>query len=438
MTIKTCAFIVSFLLCVILSINTKAQDSSDHKISMHWQITSVTQYHPRFTSPYEGINSMVSNEDPKTSVTSTLFFNYSPIKNTYFVFNPEVSGGEGLSKTTGIAGFPNGEVYRVGSTAPQIFVARLYAEQRIGLSKIKQFVNDDQNQVQERNNQDYLSFIAGKFSITDFFDNSQISHDARTQFLNWSIMGNGGWDYPANTRGYTMGGVVQLFYKDWEARTALVGVPMTANGAPLQFKYNKAMGFALEIAKNNIWKKSDKSFGVAHFGIFRNIARMGSYSEALKNNQPDITATEIYGRTKDGYYASMDNHFGVHHWFVKGSYNDGQNETWAFTEIDNSIASGYTYTGFKGKRKNDVAGIAIVTNGLSDIHKAYLAAGGYGFIIGDGKLNYRRETILETYYSWSIKNKFYITPNYQLIINPAYNADRGSINIFTLRLHVEI
>ena len=421
---------------MLLSAN--AQDSTDHKLSLHWQATTVSQFHPPFNSPYQGDNSMVSNEGIKTSLTTTLFCNYSPTKNTYLVFNPEVSGGEGLSKTTGIAGFPNGEVYRVGSPDPQLFIARFYAEQRIGLSGTNHFINEDQNQIQERNNKDYLSFIVGKFSITDFFDNSDISQDARTQFLNWSIMANGGWDYPANTRGYTMGGVVQLYYKDWEIRTALVAVPMTANGAPLQFIYNKAMGFAFEVEKNNIWKQNDRNYGTAHIGVFRNIAHMGSYAEALKSNTPDITATEVYGRTKDGFYINMDNHFGVHSWFIKGSYNDGQNETWAFTEIDNCISTGYTFTGFRRKHKNDVAGIAIVTNGLSDIHKAYLAAGGYGFIIGDGKLNYHRENIIEAYYSWSIKNKFFITPDYQLVINPAYNGDRGPINIISIRLHVEI
>ena len=431
--------IISVLALLTVSIsNLIAQDSTNKKVSLHWQATTVTQYHPDIKSPYQGLNSLQASEPAKTSLTSTFYLNYSPAKNTYFIFNPEMTGGEGLSKTTGIAGFTNGEVYRIGDPKPHVYIARLYAEQRIALSSRKEFIADDQNQIQERTSQDYFSVIAGKFSLTDFFDDSQISHDPRTQFLNWSLMGNGGWDYPANTRGYTMGVVLQFVYKDWGIRTAMTAMPTEANGPTLEWKYNKAMGTVLEVEKTHIWKKNSTSFGTFHFGIYNNIARMGSYEDAIKSGSYDVTQSRLYGRSKTGFYTSLDNHFGKHHWFIKGSYNDGKNETWAFTEIDNSIASGYSFDGFKGKHRYDALGIAFVSNGLSNLHKEYLAGGGYGFIIGDGKLNYNRENILEIYYSLSIKNKLYISPDYQLVVNPAYNSDRGPVHVFSVRLHLAL
>lgn len=414
-----------------------AQDTSNKKVSLHIQATTITQYHPDINAPYTGSNSLLKTEQAKTSLTSTFYFGYHPFKNTYLIFNPELSGGEGLSKTTGVAGFPNGEVYRVGDPAPQVFLARLYADYRFPLSSSKEFINDDQNLIQGLSSKDYLSIIVGKFSLTDFFDDSKISHDPRTQFLNWSLMGNGGWDYPANTRGYTYGLIVQFVYKDWGIRAAYSALPTEANGSALELDYNKSSGTVFEVEKTHIWLKSTTFYGTFHAGIYNNISRMGSYSEAIKTNTYDVSLSRQYSRSKTGFYSSLDNNFGKHHWFIKGSYNDGQNETWAFTEIDNSIATGYSFDGFKGKRSNDVFGIAIVSNGISDIHQQYLAGGGYGFIIGDSKLNYNREHILETYYSFSFKNKLFISPDYQLVINPAYNSDRGPVSFFALRLHAE-
>lgn len=262
----------------------------------------------------------------------------------YIVFNPEAAGGKGLSKTLGIAGFPNGEVYRVGDPAPKPFIARLYVEQRFPLGNRMTTYEDDENQVAEKSNADYFSIAVGKFSLTDFFDNSLISHDPRTQFMNWSLMANGAWDYPANTRGYTMGVVAQAVWHNWALRSALTTVPIEANGPELQFKWNKAMGFVTEVEKTNLFKESDDKFASIHAGVFFNQASMGVYKQALLMSggmQPDVTAWRAYGRTKWGLYAGLDNHIGSFHQFLKASWNDGKNETWAFTEIDRSFAFGF-------------------------------------------------------------------------------------------------
>jgi high affinity Mn2+ porin len=416
------------------------------KLSLHAQATVLPQHALAFTSPYMGENSLIPNEPIRTSITTTLFAAYKPFAHTYLVFNPEMAAGKGLSKTTGVAGFPNGEIYRVGSPTPQIFVARLYAEQRIPLSKHKELVEDDQNQIQDIGNADYISILAGKFALTDFFDQSEVSHDARTQFMNWSLMANGAWDYPANVRGYTYGIVAQAIWKKYAVRIAETSIPIEANGTALEWKGKDASGFVAEISMNKfgIFKKATATnYHKLHVGYYRNRAQMGNYEAAIKLGlqtftTPDITETRMYGRSKNGYYINLDNHFGYLHHFVRHSANDGKNETWAFTEIDNSWATGFLLDGNIWKRKKDALGIACVTNGISNAHQQYLANGGYGFIVGDGKLNYGRESIVEIFYSLHVWKKLFVSPDYQYITNPAYNKDRGPASVLGLRFHVEL
>ena len=408
--------------------------------SLHFQTTIIPQYHFDFKAAYSGDNSLAISEPARTSYSGTLYFSYKPFKNTYLVFNPEAAGGKGLSKTLGIAGFPNGEVYRVGDPTPKPFIARLYAEQRFPLTNTMQKFDDDLNQLAEPTNADYLSFVVGKFSLTDFFDNSDISHDPRTQFMNWSLMGNGGWDYPANTRGYTIGGMVQVLYHDYAVRSAITTVPIEANGPELQFKWGKAMGWVIEFEKTHFFKKDDTHFSTLHTGLFWNKAHMGNYEQSIKNagnGVPDVTDSRLYGRDKWGYYFSLDNNFGPFHQFLKTSWNDGKNETWAFTEIDQSITTGVQFDGVMWNKPSHRLAFAYVSNGISDEHRNYLSKGGYGFLIGDGKLNYGREQIIETYYAWQLNKYLTISPDYQLVINPAYNKDRGPVHIVSLRLHAE-
>lgn len=417
-----------------------AQDGSDKKWSVHWQATVIPQYHFKFSSPYQGMNSLEPKEGIKTSLTSTFFINYHPFKHTYIVFNPEAAGGKGLSKTLGIAGFPNGEIYRVGNPAPQPYIARLYLEYRFPLSNRKLLRALEPDSVKRIVPLKYISVLAGKFSITDFFDGSDISHDPRLQYLNWSLMASGAWDYPANVRGYTMGVVAQAFLNDWKIRAAVTGVPIEANGKELQFKGRDAVGTAIEAEKDNLFKKDEGFFTNLHLGVFYNKAKMGNYDVALKNASvsPDIISTRLYGRNKKGIYGIVDNHFGNILHFIRASYNDGKNETWAFTEIDRSVATGFSFKGNLWKRDNDMFGIAMVVNGLSPDHINYLKAGGYGFLIGDGKLNYGTENIIESYYSFNVLANLFISPDYQFVIHPAYNKDRGPVHIAAIRFHYQL
>jgi high affinity Mn2+ porin len=441
--LKLCSTITIFLLCHIGIAQTDTTKIQNRKFSIHGQATIIPQYHFKFNAAYSGNNSLQTSEPTRTSFSTTIFLKYKPFRNSYIVFNPEAAGGKGLSKTLGIAGFSNGEVYRVGDPAPKPFIGRLYWEQRIPLSNEIEKVEDDINQIAENTHKDYISIIAGKFSLTDFFDDSQISHDPRTQFYNWALMGNGAWDYPANTRGYTMGTVVQALYKDWAARTAITTVPIEANGPELQFKWGKAMGFVLELEKTHLFQKNEHQFSTLHLGYFINYANMGNYKASndiiyfIPGTPPDITVTRAYGRTKWGFYGNIDNHFGSIHFFVKASINDGKNESWAFTEIDKSFTTGIQLDGDLWKRKDEKIAIAYINNNLSTSHRQYLEKGGYGFLIGDGKLNYGAEQIIEAYYSVHVVKKIFLSPDYQFVWHPAYNQDRGPVHIIGLRLHAD-
>jgi high affinity Mn2+ porin len=416
-----------------------AQDTvKQAPFSFHFQETTITQYKPSFSAPYSGLNSLSTTTETQSSITSTLFGDARLWKGADAVFNPELSGGSGLSKTTGIAAFPNGETFRVGSTAPAIYIARLYLRQTFEWGIEKDTITDDQNQLAGLKSKRYFSIAAGKFGIADFFDNNAYSHDPRMQFMNWALMDNGAWDYPANTRGYVLGVYTELGQPDWTLRFAFTMVTTSPNGSVWDAKLQHANTQTLEYERR--YTLNDQNGAVRLLG-FSNNGKFGNYGLAIaqKPTAPVVDSTEAYGRHKYGFGISADQalskDFGV---FARAGYNDGQTETWFFTEIDRSLSFGAVLEGTSWKRGDDELGLAFIGSGLSAEHRAYLAAGGYGFLIGDGRLNYAPEMVAELYYKINAyQKKFWLTPDYQFILNPAYNADRGPVNVFSIRAHVE-
>jgi high affinity Mn2+ porin len=372
---------------------------------VHGQATSVTQYHGRFYSPYLGENSLEPAPETKTSLTMTLFVTLRH-KGTELGFAPEVAGGEGFSGVTGIAGFPNGEIPRVAKPTPTPYLGRVYLKQRVSI----------------------FTWTFGKVAASDFFDNNAYSHDPRMQFLNWSIMYNGAWDYPADVRGYTVGAVQEVEFLRTVLRVGSFLEPKEANGPHLDLRVSSNHGEAFEV--EHVYAKG----GIARVLAFVNHADMGTYRTAGQ----DITLNRRMGNLKYGFGLNLEQrineHLGV---FSRLGWNDGKTESWAFTEIDRSVSAGATLRGSRWKRARDGAGIAMAVNAISGDHRAYLARGGNGFLIGDGKLtNPGRETILEAFYAWQPIRWLTITPDYQVIANPAYNRDRGPVHTLALRVHV--
>jgi high affinity Mn2+ porin len=419
------------------------------RFTLHVQETTVSQFRTAFNAPYTGAHSQTTDQQWATTLTSSIFAGVKlwPYAEAYI--NPEIAGGAGLSSAFGIAAFTNGEAFRVGNPKPTIYLARGFLRQLLPLSKEREWREDGENKIQQSYPVKYLALTVGKVSIADYFDDNTFSHNPRTQFLSWGLMSNGAWDYPANTRGYTPSIVLEYISRRWEARAGISMLPTTANGNTMNQQVSKANASTVELKyKYELNHRQGKISALA----FYNTADFGSYTApnilsvpdsthpGTSKNVYDISASQQYGRSKYGFGLNFEQYLtsnlGI---FARGSYNDGKNETWCFTEIDRAFSIGASLSGNAWKRKNDVFGLAYCISGLSSEHAAYLANGGLGFIIGDGKLNYSQEHLIETYYSASLLNgQIVASVVYQFIMNPGYNKDRGPINVYSVRLHFSI
>lgn len=431
-------YVSLFIILMTTAVMAQTTDTLTKRFSLHFQQTVITQYKPAFNAPYTGQNSLLTSSETQSSITTTLFGAASLWKGAEAYFNPEMSGGAGLSRTLGVAGFSNGETFRVGSASPAIYIARLYIRQRFEWGNKKDTLTDDVNQLAGIKSKRYFSLAVGKYGMADFFDGNEFSHDPRSQFMNWALMDNAAWDYPANTRGYVIGATAEFGQPDWTLRFAYTMSTTKANGAIWDAKISKANTQTLEYERR--YSIGGQKGTVRLLG-FRNNGKMGNYLQALalSPTQPNVDTTQAYGRHKYGFGISADQYlskdFGV---FAKVSWNDGHTETWYFTEIDRSLTFGGVLKGTSWERPDDELGLAFVGNGLSQPHRDYLAAGGYGFLIGDGKLNYAPEMIAEVYYKINAyQHKLWLSPDYQFILNPAYNKDRGPVNVLGIRAHVE-
>lgn len=417
--------------------------------SIHAQTTIVSQYKLPFRAPYSGPHSLSPERENRVSVTSTFYLGSRLGRNSFLFINPELAGGEGLSQTLGLGGAANGETFRIGHPRPAIYLARLFFQQVINLASenpkatdrdIDLFKGDDLNQVASFVPEKYLNIVLGKISIADYFDDNSFCHDPRTEFLNWALMASGAWDYPANTRGYTPSAVIELFTPRWEGRVGFSMLPTAANGHIMDPNIGRAFGLTFEQAWHYRFFRQP---GTLRLLAFYNTARMGSYTEALFQDPlaPDITLTRRYGRTKGGLALNLEQFIREGSgFFLRLSWNDGRNETWAFTEIDHSLACGVSLQGILPGVKEDRWALAYALNGLSPYHRNYLQKGGRGFMLGDGTLHYGYEQIMETFYRFPLKEGlFFLTLDYQLILNPGYNRDRkGPVHVFSVRTHVRI
>lgn len=447
-----------FQMCFFDYTDYKKEDSLHHLItqqkdtlkwySIHFQNTIVNQYKMPFVVKYNGENSLSDKEENRVSVTSTFYLGSKLWRNSSVFINPEMAAGEGLSQTLGLAGASNGETFRIGNPKPAIYIARLFYQQIIpllsngkrGINKdIDHFKNDDFNQLENYLPDKYFNIVLGKISIADYFDDNSFSHDPRAEFMNWALMSSAAWDYPANTRGYTPSLVVEYFAPKYECRWSISMVPTTANGNRMNTQIDKAHSITFEnVFHYHLFGKK----GSVRIIGFYTTANMGNYKDALRLDSlaPDIIQTRQYGRSKYGGVINIEQFIRKESgWFLKLSWNDGKNETWAFTEIDHALSMGISIHSFF-PNLNDNFAIAYALNGISEDHRKYLKHGGKGFMLGDGNLNYGMENIIEAYYKVALKRELlFLTLDYQCIFNPGYNKDRkGPVHIFSVRTHIRI
>ena len=309
----------------------------------------------------------------------------------------------------------------------------------MGLGGEQEEVADGPNQLSDKRDIDRITLIVGRFAVGDFFDNNAYAHDPRADFMNWAMWSSGAYDFPADLPGYTRGAVVELNRKDWAVRGGLFQVPDAPNSDTLVYKMGGAVVEFEE--RHSIFEQPGK----LRVGVFANGGNTANYREVLTLaaanpalNINDIATATQRIRSKCGFYVNLEqlivNDVGL---FARASWNDGQNQILSFTDIDRSLSAGLSIKGSRWGRPDDTVGIGGAINGLSAGHRDFLAAGGIGLLIDDGQLNYRTERILEAYYAYSVIKGVTMTADYQLVVNPAYNADRGPVSIFSGRLHAE-
>ncbi|MDQ1471330.1 MAG: hypothetical protein QOJ99_2810 [Bryobacterales bacterium] len=419
-----------------------AQDdtAAPERWNLFYQATSVGQYHGTFRSPYSGKFSLQNYPERDVSLTTTLFLGLRLDKNTALYFDPEIAGGRGFSGVNGLANSSNGELPRVASATPKPYLARLYLSHDFAFGSEKETVESDQNQLPGPRPVKRYTVTAGRFTLTDFFDNNRYSHDPRTQFLGWGVMFNGAWDYPADVRGYTWGWVHELHLRNWSFRYASAAMPREANGLRFDRRLLRNRG---DVYEGEYRYATGDRAGTLRLLHFRNHANAGTYADSINlaaatHTTPDITATRRNGTLKYGFGLNVEQSItkdvGV---FGRLGWNDGKTESFAFTAIDRLATLGISVTGTRWHRPFDTAATEFTASGISRVHSTYLANGGYDFLIGDGHLRYGPECISESYYNARLFPGFFATFDLQHVSNPAYNRDRGPVWIPSVRLHME-
>ena len=412
-------------------------DWKDDRFWLSFQANFIRQQHPSFPALYSGPNSLSPDKEHDTSRIETLYTGIRLTKNLEFLLDVESAGGFGLSNALGVAGFTNVDVVRNPSLGEKPYISRIMLHYTLPLSGT--LVDQARNplslasKVPERR----LEFRLGKVSTVDFFDLNSAGSDSHLQFMNWSAVNNGAYDYAADTRGYTYGLLIEYYDKAWALRYGEMLMPTVANGITLDWNIVRAGGqnFEAEYHPSLLKNRQTVVRGLA----FLNRANMGSYRVTNQSaGVPDIAASRRQGRSKYGFGFNAEQEL-TNNWRLFGrlGWNDGRNESYAYTEIDNTVEVGSDLRGALWKRPQDKLGAVFISNGISSEHARYLQLGGLGFILGDGGLNYGREQIFEAYYTAHIWRGISVAADVQHVNHPGYNRDRGPALVTSFRIHVE-
>lgn len=420
------------------------------------QANIIFQAHTPFHSPYQGSNSLHGAGEYKTSLLGTLFLGFQPWLalahstsnprvlryNTDLLLDVEAAGGRGLSQALGLAGFTNLDVVRNPTLGSKPYLARMQVVQTIGLTAEMTDNPRGPLSLAQRVPVRRVTLRAGKMSLPDVFDINSVLSDSHLQFTNWTVDNNGAWDYAADTRGYTYGAVAEYQDRQWAVRYGLALMPTVANGIDLDWAVRRARGQNMEAE----WRRGllTGKAGAQRVLVFVNNAHMGNYRDAVRAYQigldrvPDITKHATLAAQKVGIGYNFEQSITAR-LRVAGRFgwNDGKHESFAYTEVEQTVLLGGDYTGEGWGRPHDKVAVAFVSNAIKRDHQQYLADGGLGFLLGDGKLHYGRENIEEAYYNLHTVRGLYFALGLSHIDNPGYNRDRGPVWVPSVRTHVD-
>ncbi len=415
-------------------------DNEPEQWAVHGQSTYTQQLQPAFRSPYQGPQSLSPAANGRETLDATVYLGYRPWDGAEIWLNPEADQGFGLSNSFGAAGYLSGEAYKLGQTDPYYRMARAFFRQTIDLGGESRKVDADLNQLGGSQTADRVVITAGKVAVTDMFDTNQYAHDPRNDFLNWSILDAGTFDYAADAWGTTYGGAIEWYQDWWTVRTGLFDMSSVPNSIALSLPLFHQTQFVAELEeRHTLWDQPGKLKVL--YWLSR--GNLGSYENALAlaaaiGTAPSTSLVRTY-RSKYGVVLNLEQQLAADlGLFARAGWTEGGIEEDDFTDIDQTLSIGLSLKGTRWGRPDDTVGLAGVVNQISHEGKLYLAAGGLGGIIGDGQLPQAGpEQILETYYSYSAFSFARVSVDYQLVNDPAYNRQRGPVSAFALRLHVE-
>lgn len=413
--------------------------SADEAWQLHGQATYVWQHKAAMSAPYSGDNSLGGPRALSYSFTATAAAGWRPWAGGELYGNLEGAQGVPLSNLTGLGGFTNGEMARSSGAQLKLYRARLYGRQTWDLGDEREAVDSDFNQLAGLVAKRRLALTVGNLSVADVFDRNAYSHDPRTQFLNWSLMALGAYDYAADARGYTQGFAVEWYHDDWALRAGRFALPEQPNQQRLDDRLLRHFGDQIELEHHH---RIAEQAGAVRVLLFRDRARLARFDDALAQQSatgvlPTLDQARHQVHSKRGVGLGLEQALGERvGLFARWSAADGATETDAFTEIDRSLSAGLLVDGALWQRAGDSLGLGGACNRLSAGRRDYLAAGGNTFFLGDGGLRYQPEQVVEAFYNLQLHRLLTVSLNAQRIANPGYNADRGPVTVLSTRLHL--
>jgi high affinity Mn2+ porin len=409
----------------------------EDRFNLHGQVTYISQYVPRFRSPYVGQQSLFPNQGRETSDV-TFYLGARLWEGAELWINPEIDQGFGLSSTFGVAGFPNAEAYKLGNDYPYARIPRAFIRQTINFGGEAEKIAAGINQFAQTDSSNRLVVTVGKMSVSDMFDDNRYAHDPRNDFMNWALVDAGTFDYAADALGYTYGAVAEWYQDIWTLRAGAFDAPVVPNSTELDPSFSQFQSLLELERRHELWGQPGK---IKVTGWVTR-ARLGNYNDAvalaqLTGGPADIAAVRHY-TSRRGIVANLEQQvtpdWGV---FMRAGLASPNIEPDAFTDIDRTISAGAVFSGKQWGRPDDVWGVAGIINNISTSHQAFFNNGGLGIVIGDRQLPHPGlEQIIETYYTFPI-DVWKVSFDYQFIANPAYNRDRGPVSVFGTRVHMQ-
>ncbi len=401
----------------------------------HMQATYVGDWHCSFPAQYSGPESLDNHSVTGETVCFDLFLGARLWQGAEFHLDGLFWQGFGFNHTLGVEAFPSAEAYKVGSRTGNVAPVRVFIRQTIGLGGDQEPVADEALHLAGRQDISRITLTVGEISVLDIFDQNSYAGDAAGQFLNWALVGNEAWDYPANSLGYITGFAAELNQPKWTARYGFFQMPSVQNGMAINQQYLQAWGMVTEFERRFVIHNHP---GAVRLLAFLNRVDSGTYADALDSPvRPAVVSNPSYCLNYGfGLNTEYELLKGVGA-FARLGWNAGQTPDWAYADVSKSGSAGLSVKGDFWHRPNDAVGLAGIVNGISRVQQQFFADGGLGILAGDGALSYGLEKTLETYYKAQIWKNIYATADYQYVADPAYNAARGPVSILSMRFHWE-